>query len=78
MPLNKKVIYLSTGLQAKLTLLQALSHEAEILLLDEPTFGLDLVVRNERTYYWGNYPNLAVEKGSIDEALLLLPKEKER
>ncbi len=47
LPLNKKIKEFSTGMKAKLKLLFALSHDAKLLILDEPTAGLDIVARNE-------------------------------
>ena len=44
---NKKVKQLSRGMGAKLSLLLAMSHEPELLVLDEPTGGLDPIVREE-------------------------------
>lgn len=46
-PLNKMIKDLSTGTKAKLKVIIAISHNAEILLLDEPTAGLDVITRNE-------------------------------
>lgn len=46
-PLNKRVKAFSTGMKAKLKLLLAMSHEAKLLLLDEPTAGLDVAAREE-------------------------------
>lgn len=44
---DKKVKHLSKGMTAKLSLLLALSHEPELLMLDEPMAGLDPVAREE-------------------------------
>ncbi len=55
LPMNKKIKEFSTGMKRKLQVLAALSHEARLLLLDEPTAGLDIIARDElldmlRTY----------------------------
>ena len=55
LPENKKIKEFSTGMKAKLKLLVALSHDAKLLILDEPTVGLDVAMREElldllRTY----------------------------
>lgn len=47
LPLDKKLSDFSTGMKAKLKILVALSHEAEFLILDEPTVGLDVTARDE-------------------------------
>lgn len=47
LPLDKKIQEFSTGMQAKLNILLALSHDAKLLILDEPTAGLDVVARDE-------------------------------
>ncbi len=41
LPLNKKIPDLSKGMRSKLMLLLAMSRGAELLILDEPTEGLD-------------------------------------
>lgn len=46
-PMNQKIKEFSTGMKAKLKVLAALSHEAKLLVLDEPTAGLDVVARDE-------------------------------
>ncbi len=46
-PLKKKIKEFSTGMKAKLKILIALSYEAKLLILDEPTAGLDVVARDE-------------------------------
>lgn len=47
LPLNQQLKEFSTGMQAKLKVLIALSHDAKLLILDEPTAGLDVVARDE-------------------------------
>ncbi len=47
LPLHKPVKDFSTGMNAKFKLLTAMSHGAKLLILDEPTLGLDSVVRSE-------------------------------
>lgn len=47
LPEKKKVGELSRGMQMKLQIATALSHHAKLLIMDEPTGGLDPVVRNE-------------------------------
>ncbi len=47
LPLNKQLKEFSTGMKAKLKLLIAMSYDAKLLLLDEPTAGLDCVIRDE-------------------------------
>ncbi len=44
---DKKIKDFSTGMKAKLKLLVAISHGAKLLILDEPTTGLDVVARDE-------------------------------
>ena len=46
-PLNKKLKEFSTGMKRKLQVIAAISHEAELLILDEPTAGLDVLARDE-------------------------------
>lgn len=46
-PKDKKVSELSRGMQMKLQIATALSHNAKLLIMDEPTGGLDPIVRNE-------------------------------
>ena len=46
-PLKQKIKEFSTGMKAKLKILLAMSHEAKLLILDEPTAGLDVVARDE-------------------------------
>jgi ABC-type multidrug transport system ATPase subunit/serine/threonine protein kinase len=46
-PLSERVRDLSRGLQTKISLLLALAHRPELLVLDDPTLGLDAVVLEE-------------------------------
>ncbi|MGN0438493.1 MAG: ABC transporter ATP-binding protein [Lachnospiraceae bacterium] len=47
LPMNKAIQKFSTGMKAKLRVLVAISHKAKLLILDEPTAGLDVEARNE-------------------------------
>ena len=47
LPDNQKIKEFSTGMKAKLKVLTAISHRAQLLILDEPTAGLDVVARDE-------------------------------
>lgn len=47
LPFDKQLKDFSTGMKAKLKLLIAMSYDAKLLLLDEPTVGLDSVIRSE-------------------------------
>ncbi len=47
LPLEKQIKDFSTGMKAKFKLLIAMSYKARLLILDEPTVGLDAVTRNE-------------------------------
>lgn len=47
LPLDKKIKDFSTGMKAKLKVLVAISHDCKLLILDEPTAGLDVVARDE-------------------------------
>lgn len=45
-PMDKKLKEFSTGMKGKLKLLAAMAHKAELLILDEPTAGLDVLARD--------------------------------
>jgi ABC-2 type transport system ATP-binding protein len=47
LPLGKRFKTLSHGMKMKFALAIALSHDADLLLMDEPTAGLDLAFRRE-------------------------------
>lgn len=47
LPENKMIQKFSTGMKAKLRVLVALSHDAKLLIMDEPTVGMDVEARNE-------------------------------
>jgi ABC-2 type transport system ATP-binding protein len=47
LPRDKKIKSLSRGMEAKVALTLALAHRPELLVLDDPTMGLDSIVRKE-------------------------------
>lgn len=47
LPGDRKVGAMSRGMQAKLGLLLAMAYRPELLILDEPTAGLDVLVRRD-------------------------------
>ncbi|KAB7672859.1 ABC transporter ATP-binding protein [Bacillus sp. B1-b2] len=47
LPLNKPIKTFSKGMQMKASLAIALSHHAELIIMDEPTAGLDPVFKRE-------------------------------
>ncbi|MDG5786145.1 ABC transporter ATP-binding protein [Evansella sp. AB-P1] len=47
LPLNKPMKTFSKGMQMKASLAIALSHHAELIIMDEPTAGLDPIFRRE-------------------------------
>ena len=47
LPMKKLIKEFSTGMQAKLRVIAAITHKADLLILDEPTAGLDVIARNE-------------------------------
>lgn len=47
LPLKKQIREFSTGMKRMLQVLAALSHNAKLLILDEPTAGMDVIAREE-------------------------------
>lgn len=47
LPLNKKIKEFSTGMKRRLQINAAISHGAKLLILDEPTAGLDVIARED-------------------------------
>ena len=47
LPMNKPIKDFSTGMKAKLKVISAMTHHAKLLILDEPTAGLDVIARDE-------------------------------
>lgn len=55
LPLKKKIGQFSKGMKMKLQIACALSHNAELLVMDEATTGLDPVVRDEILHLFMEY-----------------------
>ena len=47
LPMDRKVKQLSTGMRAQLNLALAMAIDPELLILDDPTLGLDTIARRE-------------------------------
>ena len=47
LPMDKPIKEFSSGMKAKLKVISAISHNAKLLILDEPTTGLDVLARND-------------------------------
>lgn len=47
LPLDKKIKEFSTGMKRKLQIAASVSHGADVLLMDEPTAGLDIMARDD-------------------------------
>lgn len=59
---NKKTLYFSGGMKRRLSLAIALFHEPNIMILDEPTVGIDPVLRKQ---FWDKFEDLRDEGKSI-------------
>ena len=46
-PFDKQIKAFSTGMKRRLQVVAALSHNAELLIMDEPTAGMDVIARDE-------------------------------
>lgn len=57
LPQKKKLGEFSKGMKMKMQIAAALSHGAKLLIMDEPTTGLDPVVRNEILDIFREYIN---------------------
>ena len=55
LPMKKKIGQFSKGMKMKLQIACALSHNAELLVMDEATTGLDPVVRDEILHIFMEY-----------------------
>ncbi|WP_077610069.1 ATP-binding cassette domain-containing protein [Clostridium sp. Marseille-P2415] len=55
LPLNKRIKDFSTGMKAKLKVIAAMSHDAKLLIFDEPTAGLDVIARDGLLDYMRSY-----------------------
>lgn len=47
LPMNQLIKEFSTGMKRKLQVAAAISHNAKLLILDEPTAGMDVIAREE-------------------------------
>lgn len=65
LPKDKKIKEFSTGMKAKLKILVAMSHHAKLLILDEPTAGLDVIARDELLEMLRDY---MIQDGKIGRA----------
>ncbi|MGN0367797.1 MAG: ABC transporter ATP-binding protein [Wujia sp.] len=73
-PMHKVIREFSTGMRAKFRVLVAMSHKAKLLIMDEPTVGLDVEARNEildmmRAYLTENEENSILVTSHISSDL---------
>lgn len=64
-PEDKVLKEFSTGMLAKLKILLALSYRPRILILDEPTAGLDVLTRDELLSVFREYMEESEERGIL-------------
>lgn len=55
LPANKLIKDFSSGMKMKLKIASALAHQPKLLILDEPTNGLDPIARNDMLEIFRNY-----------------------
>ena len=84
---DAKIMELSGGMKRRVLIAKALSHEPEILFLDEPTAGVDVSLRRDMwsmigstiiltTHYIEEAEEMADRVGVINKGQLLLVEEK--
>lgn len=66
LPENKQIKDFSKGMKTRLRLLCAMEHGADLLILDEPTAGLDVLARDEMLDLLRDYM-----EGSADRGILI-------
>ena len=75
LPLDKKIKEFSTGMKRKLQIAAAVSHGADVLLLDEPTAGMDALSRRQM---WNLLRKFCDDIYMIDEGKILLHEETDK
>ena len=54
-PFDKQIREFSTGMKRRLQVVAALSHNAKLLIMDEPTAGMDVIARDELLFMLREY-----------------------